>query len=120
MFRAMAFHLTGNQGMHHQVRIKAINWLQRNPSILLAFAAQGEGHFSAATYLANMARPGEWGDEIMLMAISQAYNISIMVYSGQDADTGSFNSTIYPHNAPGPHYGLCHLATSQHYELLFP
>lgn len=120
MFRAMAYHLTGSQGLHMEVRIRAINWLQRNPAILLGFAAQGEGHFSAASYLSNMARPGEWGDEIMLMAIAQAYNASIMVYSGRDPTTSDSNATIYPHNAPGPHYGLFHLIKSQHYELLFP
>lgn len=120
MFRAMAYHLTGSQGLHMEVRIRAINWLQRHPAILLGFAAQGEGHFSAASYLSNMARPGEWGDEIMLMAIAQAYNTSIMVYSGRDPTTGDSNATVYPHNAPGPHYGLFHLIKSQHYELLLP
>lgn len=120
MFRAMSYHLTGSQSLHMEVRKQAINWLKQNPDILLGFAAQGEGHFSAPTYLANMARPGEWGDEIMLMAISQAYNVSILVSSGRDPETGDFNVTIYPHNATGPHYGLCHIVKSQHYELLFP
>ncbi|MBM4932731.1 hypothetical protein HYO31_22350 [Vibrio parahaemolyticus] len=119
MFRAMAYHLTGSQDNHHTVRIRAINWLICNPSILMVFAAQGEGHFSAASYLSNMARPGEWGDEIMLMAIAQAYNISIMVYSGRDLETGDHNATIYPHDAPGPHYGLIHARRTQHYELVF-
>lgn len=82
--------------------------------------AQGDGHLSAATYLANMAKPGTWGDEIMLMAIAHAHSISIMVYSGIDPGTGSSHATIYPHHADGPHYGLYHLARSQHYELLFP
>jgi len=120
MFRAMAYHLTGNQANHFTVRMKALSWLQRNPDILLAFAAQGDGHLSAATYLANMAKPGTWGDEIMLMAIAHAHSISIMVYSGIDPGTGSSHATIYPHHADGPHYGLYHLARSQHYELLFP
>ena len=119
MFRAMAYHLTGNQDLHMEVRMKAINWLQRNPGIL-AFAAHGDGHFSAATYLANMAKPGMWGDEIMIMAIAQAYDVSIMVYSGRDPQTGEYHATTYPHNATGPHCGLWHLTRSQHYELLFP
>lgn len=120
MFRAMAYHLTGNQNLHMEVRTRAIDWLQRNPAILMGFAAQGEGHFSAASYLSNMARPGEWGDEIMLMAIAQAYSISIMVYSGIDTATGVHNATVYPHDAPGPHYGLIHIRKTQHYELLYP
>ncbi len=94
-----------------EVRKQAINWLKQNPDILLGFAAQGEGHFSAPTYLANMARPGEWGDEIMLMAISQAYNVSILVSSGRDPETGDFNVTIYPHNATGPHYACATLSS---------
>ncbi|PWY96812.1 hypothetical protein BCV70DRAFT_152195, partial [Testicularia cyperi] len=79
MFRAMAYHLYNNMGSHMQVRRQALNWLERNMDILTAFAAQGEGHFSATEYLANMSQPGEWGDEIMLMAIAGAYSISIMV-----------------------------------------
>lgn len=119
LFRAMAHHLYGNQSLHIEVRRSAIEWLEHNPG-LLKFAAQGEGHFSASAYLANMAKPGEWGDEIMLMAISQAYHASIMVFFGQDASTSGFNSTVYPHDAPGPHYGLMHISKMQHYELLYP
>jgi len=120
MFRAMAYHLTSSQANHMEVRMKALHWLQCNPDILLAFAAQGDGHLSAAAYLANMAKPGTWGDEIMLMAIAKAYNVSIMVFSGIDPLTGDQHATVYPHDAEGLQYGLYHLARSQHYELLFP
>lgn len=119
MFRAIAYHLYGDQHAHMEVRRSALDWLQHNPGIL-AFAAQGEGHFSASAYLANMANPGEWGDEIMLIAIAQAYNASIMVFSAINTDTQEFNATVYPHDAPGPHYALVHIRDMQHYELLYP
>ena len=120
MFRAMSFHLFGKQTRHLTVRTNAIAWLKANMDILHAFAAQGDGHFSADQYLDRMAKPGEWGDEIMLMAITQAYQVSIMVNSGYDDATGDFIATVYPHDASGPHCGLMFLANSQHYEIVFP
>ena len=119
MFRAMSYHLYGDQDSHMAVRQAAIAWLQANLDTLHAFAAQGDGHFSAEQYLSRMSKYGEWGDEIMLMAIAQAHNVSIMVQAGLDESVGEFIGTIYPHDAPGPHCGLMFLAVNQHYQLMY-
>jgi organic hydroperoxide reductase OsmC/OhrA len=71
-----------------------------------------------ADYLLNMDQEGTWGDELMLQAIAAAFKISLHVFPGASLEKGVQYSATYPASAPGPHYGLFFIQTSQHYEIL--
>ncbi|SPO39318.1 uncharacterized protein PSFLO_04799 [Pseudozyma flocculosa] len=115
MFRAISFLLLETQASHDQIRLRGVQYLQEHPE-LLAFAAAGDGHHGPEHYLQEMSKLGTWGDELMLLAVARALDISILVVSGE-LSKHQANITIYPEGARGPHLGLIHLRRN-HYECL--
>ena len=97
LFRAMSYHIHGTQELHMETRAKAVAYLQTRPDLVEAFVVEGSGHLGAGTYLAEMAKPGTWGDELALLALAEAHGISLWVYSDQ-----SGQHSTYPGGASGP------------------
>ena len=63
MFRAVADQLWGDQERHVQVRQRAIEMLRKQKDHFAAFVPDDE---TFDQYLTRMARPAEWGDNLML------------------------------------------------------
>ncbi len=108
----MACHLWGDQSRHKETRAKAVEYLKTRPDLVATYAAEGAGHLGARRYLTQMAKLGTWGDELAILALAEAYQESLWVWSDQHDQ-----ESTYPGDARGPHLGLIHMH-GNHFEIL--
>ncbi|PWN38946.1 hypothetical protein IE81DRAFT_332679, partial [Ceraceosorus guamensis] len=116
LFAAISQHLMGTQQKHLIVRKRAIEYLGKHLD-MLDFAAEGDDHVGRLAYLDEMAKPGTYGDEVMLAAACATYNTSALVVM---LHNGKYHTRVYPDGAQPPHMGLFYFEGLQHYELALP
>lgn len=76
MFRAVAFHLYGDQGMHGTVRDHCMDYMARNKEHFQDFVTEEyEG------YIARKRHDRTYGNHVELQAISELYNRNVEVYA---------------------------------------
>jgi len=76
-FRAVADQLYGDQGLHAEVRRRAVAQLEARPDMYAGFAV-GE---SFGEYVQRMSEPDTWGDNLSLQAIADSYDIQVCIMS---------------------------------------
>lgn len=80
-FRSIAHQLHGDaDAWHSQVRAEVVNYMRRHPDEF-SFLFESEADFAA--YVADMARPGQWGDELTLKAASNVFTCTIHVLTSE-------------------------------------
>jgi hypothetical protein len=72
-FRAVSQELFGTQDFHQQIRGRAVAYMRTNSARFRDFFIDNEYE----TYLAKMATPRCWGDELTLQAVADAFTIKI-------------------------------------------
>jgi hypothetical protein len=82
MFAAFAT-AYGTNISHKTVRREAVRWARANQVDLAPFLDTTVETFGA--YLIRMRKPGVWGDDLMLRAISGAYHVNIKVLKRMDS-----------------------------------
>ena len=96
MFHAIALQLLGNklkskigEEKSKELRCKIVEFLKNNDttptgekySSFLSSVHENERESRWSTYLASMSKPGTYGDEIILRAVSHCFNVRIHVLS---------------------------------------
>eukprot|EP00045_Choanoeca_perplexa_P016501 m.223953 g.223953 ORF g.223953 m.223953 type:complete len:450 (+) comp17277_c0_seq4:133-1482(+) len=90
MFRAVAYHVYGDQEMHGTVREACINYMRAN-----------RDHFSQFVltdfdlYLRYKALPACHGNHVEIQALSEMYNRQIEVYAYDDVPINTFQSHLH-------------------------
>lgn len=74
-FRAVSQELFGTQQHHATVRAEVVAHMRRQEAEYRSLFDEGEWR----TYVAQMARDGEWGDELTLKAAADAFQVKIHV-----------------------------------------
>ncbi|KAL1495411.1 hypothetical protein AB1Y20_016779 [Prymnesium parvum] len=83
MFRALADQLWRQEARHDEVRARGVAALRARRRHFEAFVAEGE---SFDEYAERMSRPSEWGDNLMLQALADAYEVDVnLVTTFEDA-----------------------------------
>jgi hypothetical protein len=87
MFRSVSYHLyAGNQNHHAQLRADCVAWMRQHlatylpaDSLFHALSALGYENGTVEQYCDDMARDGEWGDHITLLALAAMLQIEIWI-----------------------------------------
>ena len=96
-FRALSFELFGSEEHHLKIRTVAVAWLAEHGATYSGFIGDEADWWA---YLGRMRDPGEWGDELTLRAVSDAYGVIVhLVTSERDY----FNILYEPKEARPPH-----------------
>ena len=114
-FTAISHHRYNNLRSGPTVRRKAVQWLKNHPDLVVEFTTTSQGHMGARPYLQRMAEPREWGDELTLLASSNACQLPLAVAS-RVADN-HLSWSYYPDPYQEVYHGLYHV--NNHYEILY-
>lgn len=87
MFRAIAFHMTGDQEMHMMVRERCIDYMRKNRDHFEEFVAE-----DYETYLARKSDPRCHGNHLELHAMSELFFRNIEVYSYSTEPINTFSA----------------------------
>jgi len=91
-FSAVADQLCDNPGAHAQIRKLAVKWLRANPHYTLPNRTvlkdylQTEFFPSWNDYCDYMQQTGTWGDHYTLIAVSEVFNVKIVILTSMDVD----------------------------------
>jgi len=77
LFRAIADQVDGDQSLHIIFRQMAVEYMAKNP---MQFSAFIDDSFTYEDYLKDMSKPGEWGGNLELQALSKGMGLNIAVY----------------------------------------
>eukprot|EP00048_Salpingoeca_helianthica_P011758 m.170206 g.170206 ORF g.170206 m.170206 type:complete len:259 (-) comp15274_c0_seq3:379-1155(-) len=88
MFRAIAYHVYGDQEMHDQVRKLCMDYMERNQDHFAEFVV-GEDF---AAYVARKRRAHEHGNHLEIQAVSEMYSRCIEVYENADGPLNIFQA----------------------------
>lgn len=81
LFRSVAHQLYNGESRHFEIRISAVEYLQKNPDRLIESAVVDT---SWLEYITNMSMEGTWGDHIVMQAIAEALNLRIHVVGSSE------------------------------------
>jgi hypothetical protein len=96
-FRALSSELFGSDEHHLKVRTVAVAWLAEHGATYSGFVGDEAEWWD---YLGRMREAGEWGDELTLRAVSDAYGVVIHVVT---SERDHFNIVYEPQEAKPPH-----------------
>eukprot|EP00041_Stephanoeca_diplocostata_P030107 m.902475 g.902475 ORF g.902475 m.902475 type:complete len:155 (-) comp23689_c3_seq67:354-818(-) len=88
MFRAVAFHVFGDQEMHGQVRDQCMEYMLKNRDHFAEFVTED---FDA--YIERKSHDRCFGNHLELQAMSELYNRSIEVYSYSPVPINTFQAS---------------------------
>jgi hypothetical protein len=77
-FRSVSEQLYGTQQHHGFVRKRAVDYIRGHPDEYQAFLGE-DFHY----YVAGMAQPGTWGDELTLRAICDTFGVVVHVVTSE-------------------------------------
>ena len=105
-FRALSYELFGTDEHHVKVRTVAVAWLAEHGATYSGFVGDEAEWWE---YLGRMREPGEWGDELTLRAVSDAYGVVLHVIT---SERDYFNILYEPKVArpPNRHAFLAYVA----------
>jgi hypothetical protein len=81
LFRSAAHWLLGTQERHAEVRAAALAHMRARPG---AFRAYFDTPAEWDAYLAGMARPATWGDELCIRAIADAFGAAVHIVTSTE------------------------------------
>jgi hypothetical protein len=116
LFRTFAHFQYGDQEKHIQVRQEMIKYIEANPFEFQDFV-EGEDskpEIRLRKYLYKM-KNGAWGDELSIKALSEAYDLNVVVVSVSDT---SMYAQLHVGNKGTAGFNGAYLQ-NEHYELLF-
>lgn len=115
-FTAIGFHIFGNLQSASAVRRRSVGYMRRHRRLITDFAAQGDGHMGANSWLTSMSKGGQWGDQLSLLAAAEVYSQPLAVASL--LPTGDIHWTYYPSEGlPEESYKLLY-HSGNHYEIM--
>lgn len=85
LFRAVAFHVYGDQEMHGTVRDRCMDYMAKNRDHFAQFVTEDFG-----AYLARKRHDACHGNHLEIQAMSEMYNRNIEVYSYDDVPINTF------------------------------
>eukprot|EP00040_Diaphanoeca_grandis_P026284 m.147064 g.147064 ORF g.147064 m.147064 type:complete len:315 (+) comp30516_c0_seq3:187-1131(+) len=95
MFRAVAFHLYGDQDMHGTVRDQCMDYMSRNRDHFVDFVTE-----DFTTYITRKRNDRCYGNHLELQAMSELYNRNIEVYAYDLEPIRTVMAQGDNHNAP--------------------
>lgn len=81
-FRAISQELFGTQRHHEHVRAAVVSYLRTHPGEYSPLFAPGEWQ----SYLADMANPRTWGDELTLRAAADTFEVLVHLVTSSDSN----------------------------------
>ena len=97
LFRAISYHLYGDEAQHHIVRSFAVRYMRIKISQYVDFLELNGGEFSVEEYLTMMEKPGssvrKYGGQVEIRALSDAYQM--------DEDALVLGYLCRPHSTSG-------------------
>ena len=116
MFTAFAIALGDIHNTHKTMRRAAIQWSRANKEILLPFLPDNyNGDIN--WYLRDMAKPKEYGDNLMLEALCRAHNVLVAVLN-RDPQTGEMEWSLVGDSTGEETERLGLYLSGEHYENL--
>jgi hypothetical protein len=128
MFHAIALQLPDNnlknkigEERSKELRFEIVEFLKKNDTTptgekYSSFVGENDREIKWSTYLTSMSKPGNFGDEIILRAVSHCFNVRIRVLS--TASPERFIDYNLPNNSSTVYLGF--IDKSLHYVRLQP
>jgi hypothetical protein len=95
MFHAVAHRLAAHGGRtftHRELRQHAVEWLRGHPADFKVYFVDESGNESYDAFCLRLSHDGQWGDQLVLVALCRALNVAITVLSDSNPEPTEINS----------------------------